>query len=185
MIAKVRCPNLSFYFRHAHHHHTYPARLSTRTQAFIRTLLHTDYLAQKPTILLLQVEFLAAHPNQPFYVGFDYTDGRAVVRVYPLEDSGGPWGVPRDQCNNEYLTRAERGGGRMVLHRVFVSTGEAHYMRWLPLRITSSVLETGVRRLARELEGTQRSDFDAVRPRLVPQIAALDAVTAGTVLETH
>jgi hypothetical protein len=89
VIAKVRCPNLSFYLRHAHHHHTYPARLSTRTQTFIRTLLHTDYLAQKPTILLLQVEFLAAHPNQPFYVGFDYTDGRAVVRVYPLEDSGG------------------------------------------------------------------------------------------------
>ncbi|KAJ6548426.1 hypothetical protein B0H19DRAFT_1237297 [Mycena capillaripes] len=160
-------------------------RLSTRAQTFIRTLLHTDYLAQKPTILLLQVEFLAAHPNQPFYVGFDYTDGRAVVGVYALEDSGGPWGVPRDQCNNEHLMRAERGRQHMVLHRVFVSTGEAHYMRWYPLRMTSSVLATGVRRLARELEGTRRSELDALRPRLVSQIAALDAAMAGTVLETH
>ncbi|KAJ7314856.1 hypothetical protein DFH08DRAFT_894890 [Mycena albidolilacea] len=160
-------------------------RLPTRAQNFIRTLLHTDYLAQKHTIFLLQVEFLAAHPNQPFYVGFDYTDGRAVVRVYALEDSGGPWGVPRDQCNNEHLMRTERGGGRMVLHRVFVSVGEASYMRWFPLRMTSSVLETGVRRLARELEGTQRSDFDAIRPRLMQQIVALDAAAMGKVLETH
>ncbi|KAJ7854572.1 hypothetical protein B0H14DRAFT_3865506 [Mycena olivaceomarginata] len=108
---------------------------------------------------IAKVEFLAANPNQPFYVGFDYTDGRAVVRVYALEDSGGPWGVPRDQCNNEHLMRAERGGGSMVLHRVFVSTGEASYMRWFPLRMTSSVLETG--------------------------IAALDATAMGKVLETH
>jgi hypothetical protein len=92
-----------------------------------------------------------------------------VARVYALEDSGGPWGVPRDRCNNEHLMRAERGGGCMVLHRVFVSTGEAHYMRWFPLRMTSSVLETGVRRLARELEGTRMSHLDAVRPRFVPQ----------------
>jgi hypothetical protein len=167
------------------HNDTYTVRLPTRAQNFIRTLLHTDYLAQKHTIFLLQVEFLAAHPNQPFYVGFDYTDGRAVVRVYALEDSGGPWGVPRDQCNNEYLIRAERGGGRMVLHRVFVSTGEASYMRWFPLRMTSSVLETGVLRLARELEGTRRSDFDSLRPRLMQQIAALDAAAMEKVLETH
>ncbi|KAJ7208788.1 hypothetical protein C8J57DRAFT_1540533 [Mycena rebaudengoi] len=89
----------------------YKVRLPTRAQNFIGTLLHTDYLAQKHTILLLQVEFLAAHPNQPFYVGFDYTDGRAVARVYALEDCGGPWGVPRDRCNNEHLMRAERGRG--------------------------------------------------------------------------
>ncbi|KAJ7197971.1 hypothetical protein GGX14DRAFT_402292 [Mycena pura] len=164
---------------------TYTVRLPTRAQNFIRTLLHTDYLAQKHTILLLQVEFLAAHPNQPFYVGFDYTDGRAVIRVYALEDSGGPWGVPRDRCNNEHLMRAERGGGRMVLHRVFLSTGEANYMRWVPLRTTSSALETGVRRLARELEGTRKRNYDALRPRLVTQIAALDAATTGKMLETH
>ncbi|KAJ7474182.1 hypothetical protein FB451DRAFT_1398178 [Mycena latifolia] len=161
----------------------YVGRLRNRDQNFIRAVLHTDYLASKQAILLAQVEFLAAQPNRPFYIGFDYTAGHPSIELHALEPFDGPWGVPNDQCNAEQVARAQRSGGRVALHRVFCTTVGIAHMRWFPLRSTSGVLGESVRHLARESEGA--ANFDELRPGLMERIAALDVETSRDLVELH
>jgi hypothetical protein len=156
-------------------------RMRTRDRAFLRALVHRDYLALKPSILLAQVEFLAPNPDASFYVGFDYSDGRPSAHVHVWAPGHGLWDIDdNDPCTEEQHARAS---GRYMVQRVALSTGTAVQRPWIPLRTTSSALDDGVRRLARELQGID--GFVVKRSWLVEEIEKLDAETAGDLVEIH
>ncbi|KAJ7106840.1 hypothetical protein C8R43DRAFT_1045301 [Mycena crocata] len=160
-------------------------RSRPRDRDFIRAILHKDYLHSKHSILECQVSFLAVHPDQSFYIGFDYSNGRAEVKLHgfdKLVHVCGPWGIPNEPCNDDQLARAHLAGGRLGLHRAFISHGGMCYMRWFPLFTTSNVLDEGVRRLARELEG---ADSEERKPWLLEKITELISETEVTLVEIH
>ncbi|KAJ7815095.1 hypothetical protein B0H14DRAFT_2848759 [Mycena olivaceomarginata] len=109
--------------------------MHTRDRDFFRALLHQDYLALKPEILAAQAEFIAARPDEPFYVGFDYTGGHATAAVHPFtRETYSLWSTGDERCDEQLRARAECSCGRLVMHRVFISMGDMADLRWFPLR---------------------------------------------------
>ncbi|KAF8146291.1 hypothetical protein K438DRAFT_2028353 [Mycena galopus ATCC 62051] len=69
------------------------SEVSTRDEAFLRALLHDDYLKMKRTILDAELAFLQSNPGTPFYVKFDYGTLYGVceasveaVSAFPLDN---------------------------------------------------------------------------------------------------
>ncbi|KAJ7124609.1 hypothetical protein C8R43DRAFT_1135563 [Mycena crocata] len=143
----------------------------TCDRAFLRALANRDYLIRKSSILLAQVEFLveANDPDAPFYVGIDYTEGQPTVHVHGWASGPGFWNIGEDDpCTEEQHARMRRSNGRYMVHRLALPTGGTLECPWIPLRTMNGILDEGVRRLARELEGPE--DVVAKRAWLVEQI---------------
>ncbi|KAF8207807.1 hypothetical protein K438DRAFT_1814314 [Mycena galopus ATCC 62051] len=158
-----------------------PQHLRTRGRDFIRAILHHDYLKHKHHILLSQIKFLVAHPDQPNYVGFNYTKGRVKIDVYPtVGDVNSPWGVGNDVHDEREVERAQRSGGRYTLHRAFIGIGGMAFLHWFPLRATNAALDELVQRLAGEVD--RSIDVDALKARLLEELAALERAERE---ETH
>ncbi|KAJ7279897.1 hypothetical protein C8J57DRAFT_1711998 [Mycena rebaudengoi] len=154
--------------------------LRTRGRDFIRAILHHDYLKHKHNILLSQIKFFVAHPDQPNYVGFDYTEGRVKIDVHPVADVRNPWGVRKDVRDEIEVERAQRSGGCYTLHRAFISIGGTAFLHWFPLRATNAALDELVRRLAGKVD--RPIDVDTLKAQLVEELAALERAERK---ETH
>lgn len=159
--------------------------MRTRDRDFVRAILHRHYLNSRHAILVSQIQFLAAHPNESFYIGFNYTNGRPDVDIYPCIHVPGPWGVHVDPCNEQEVSRAQSSGRKLVLHRTFISQGTLSYLRWFPLRSTSAAADERVRQMAAELEGIGVESLAAMRPQLLERVAALDLEMEGQIVEIH
>ncbi|KAJ7142634.1 hypothetical protein C8R44DRAFT_725971 [Mycena epipterygia] len=96
-----------------------------------RVLLHRDYLSFKHQILVLQIQFIVAHPDEPFYIG--------------------PWGITDNPSNAQRWARAERSGGRLVLHRAVTGSNGIAY-----------------------LDEAEKDDVAELEPWLMTQVATLD-----------
>ncbi|KAJ7847303.1 hypothetical protein B0H13DRAFT_2362523 [Mycena leptocephala] len=110
--------------------------MPARDRDFLRALVNRDYLAFKDKILASQAEFISADPDEPFYIAFDYSSGYMELGVQPFAVEF-PGGIPveADVGTEQLRARAERSGGRLVLHRVCISKGDAEYFWWVPLRV--------------------------------------------------
>ncbi|KAJ7676578.1 hypothetical protein DFH06DRAFT_1291567 [Mycena polygramma] len=157
--------------------------VGTRDRNFIRGLLQRDYIHHKHAILTSQVEFIAAHPDQPFYVLFDYTSGRPEIEIKPCVGVRGPANVQMNAYNRRQLARATQSGGRLILHRAFISFGGVSCMYWFPLRTRTAVQHEQMRQMATEVAGTE--DATAIELRL-EEMATIEDDTDGSVItETH
>lgn len=126
-------------------------RLKTRDRAFIRALVHKDYLALRRDILTRQTCFLIVHPHVKFYTAFDYSQGAVTVDVFGVptdgkgEDHHQPEWVARWE---DQVRRVAMSDGRMELHTVAIRVGTRTHSLIVPLRSNSWELYDGVTQLA-------------------------------------
>ncbi|KAJ7109595.1 hypothetical protein C8R43DRAFT_1243326 [Mycena crocata] len=137
---------------------SYKDNFSTRSRAFLRFLMHHDYLAQKQRILQLQLEFMRQTKDDPitFYTEFDYTKGEVELAVHPAYDM-------IDICRNsgdtrlwlDHCERRVRDPGRIQLHVAVTAEGDKKKYAVFPLR----------------------SDSPKIRDALVDLVGRYDALT--------
>ncbi|KAJ7934150.1 hypothetical protein B0H13DRAFT_1855334 [Mycena leptocephala] len=64
----------------------FSVELSTCDKAFLRHLVHHDYIKHKEEIFNLQREFMVSS-SSPFYTQFDHIDGDVLLEVLPWNNS--------------------------------------------------------------------------------------------------
>ncbi|KAJ7153274.1 hypothetical protein C8R46DRAFT_1357172 [Mycena filopes] len=128
---------------------------STRETAFLRFLLHADYLSHKHRILSLRAEYLLSDnaTTHPFYVTeFDYSSGPLQLRVLPAKPfitTRLPRGAARLAAGYQ-LRRVMADREKMTLDVAVVANGSEARCWVFPMRSTSPVIYNGLRRLVRE-----------------------------------
>ncbi|KAJ6501023.1 hypothetical protein C8R47DRAFT_1211297 [Mycena vitilis] len=106
-----------------------PAVVSRRNKAFLRALLHDEYLRRKPEILALETEFLRTTPRTDYFILFDYI----VPPCRPCRLSVIPL-AELDSRLADYGLRAARSRGRMRVHLMRVACGGGAELWIYPLR---------------------------------------------------
>ncbi|KAJ6456650.1 hypothetical protein C8R45DRAFT_943461 [Mycena sanguinolenta] len=99
--------------------------LGFRERQFMRQLVQNDYLEGREFICQQQLEIMSSNPEALVVTHFDYTIPPVQLSVRSLTDDdpiidtlngmGAEW--------MDYVSRAERSGGRMQLHVMQVSEG--------------------------------------------------------------
>ncbi|KAJ6447810.1 hypothetical protein C8R47DRAFT_443395 [Mycena vitilis] len=130
--------------------------LPARERAFIRALLHDDYLCMLSELARLTIEFVAEFPTQPFYAAWDY---RAPNTWPALEIR------PRDrfECDNSvaqldelrwdlHWRRMSRSAGRMRMNVVILAQG----CFVIPTRSSTAAFRDGLVRIGDEIHGRGR-----------------------------
>ncbi|KAJ7438912.1 hypothetical protein B0H11DRAFT_572168 [Mycena galericulata] len=126
-----------------------PEPLSSEDIAFIKELVHNDYVSNLHKILSLQVDFLRQFPSVPYVTVFDY--GVGAVHLFVDIRPSRSMEVYTSVNWPEHVPREARSGGRMDLHMAALKfTRSSHVQfRMFPLRLNSATFRDGVRRLAR------------------------------------
>ncbi|KAJ7302906.1 hypothetical protein DFH08DRAFT_945482 [Mycena albidolilacea] len=125
-------------------------RFTSRDRAFLRFLLHHDYLQARRKILFDQVPILRDNPDCPAWTMFDYRHGGVEIGTHliDLEGENAPEWLDR-------VARTVESGGRMQLHVMLLRDGELTKFWVMPLRSNSSFVRDSVVRLgASVVDGT-------------------------------
>ncbi|KAJ7883075.1 hypothetical protein B0H13DRAFT_2344347 [Mycena leptocephala] len=120
-------------------------------RAFMRAVVQKDYEAGRvENIYPSQALCMAMYPSQAFFTIFDYTRGRAKIDVVNAAQAvqfqnllGPEWTTA--------LSRASRSEGRMELHIVHLIEGVQSRYWLVPLRINTSSLYAGIKRISNTL----------------------------------
>ncbi|KAJ6548829.1 hypothetical protein B0H19DRAFT_1265625 [Mycena capillaripes] len=123
---------------------------STRDKAFLRFLLHADYISQKRTVLSLRGEYMAS-PNarEPFYTEFDYVAGVVRISVLPAKSLIEQVPAAADMVDYQ-LRRLASDPSKMSLDVAVVRQGRDIRYWIFPMRSTSSELYDGLVQLVHE-----------------------------------
>ncbi|KAJ7162394.1 hypothetical protein C8R46DRAFT_1104458, partial [Mycena filopes] len=116
-------------------------------KGFIRALLDAEYQCQRLPISVQKLDFMAEHPNTPFFVMFDFTVSPVepyVIHAIPVGSAG--------LDATPHLGRLARSGERLTIHLVHLGHGSRRSYSIFPLRATSSRFHDGLVELARELD---------------------------------
>ncbi|KAJ7633278.1 hypothetical protein FB45DRAFT_1148955 [Roridomyces roridus] len=125
---------------------------TSRQQAFMRAILHEDYLDLKLSIYTKAVRSmrLSGDPNAAYFVMFDYSRGDLIVDVHSLAlksedlscltETQGEW--------DETVARAARSGGRMTIHAMRVLEGNLERLWVVPLRSSTGMVHDELINLA-------------------------------------
>ncbi|KAJ6536349.1 hypothetical protein B0H19DRAFT_1183260 [Mycena capillaripes] len=142
------------------------ASMGPRDRAFLRAILHDDYLRLKADILAREVECLRANPDEDCYVVFDYSIDPFIppqVSVEPMSKL--------DTVFCAYPPLVAKSGGRLRLHIMQVVNGGWTEMWLFPLRFSTCRITTEVELIALEPhsadECRKREDDRARIQRLV------------------
>ncbi|KAJ7663243.1 hypothetical protein DFH06DRAFT_1296086 [Mycena polygramma] len=168
-----------------HHRQRIPfGRFSRREEAFVRFIVHNDYLANKLTILLKQLAFVHRTGSTRFATVFRYLEGRCAISVVPLEEI------------SDSRSLAEREYKPGMVHQVYLHgsqcecrcpmgsrTHQRAVEHTLHMRAESSALMDGVVRIA----GILRDGVDVERlskrwPDLFEELRMLSELD---IKETH
>ncbi|KAJ7457419.1 hypothetical protein FB451DRAFT_1274831 [Mycena latifolia] len=117
-------------------------------RAFVRAVLHRDYLNMRPEIARARAAFLQRFPGQQSFVLFSYMWGRVVVDVQATRG----WLVPAELKTTEWearISRALGSGGREELHVILMKEGTGRHYFLVPLHRSQPELDS--RRLARDV----------------------------------
>ncbi|KAJ7875551.1 hypothetical protein B0H14DRAFT_3437106 [Mycena olivaceomarginata] len=112
--------------------------LTSRERAFLRFLLHHDYLEARGAIFSDKIPIVCDDPEDPSFTIFNYLHGRVKVETFPmsaaLEDK-----VSIDKYIwADHVRRAMDSDGRMELHVMLLRFGDKKDYWILPLRSNSS-----------------------------------------------
>ncbi|KAF7362936.1 hypothetical protein MVEN_00644600 [Mycena venus] len=147
-------------------------RLKARDRAFLRALVHDDYLKSKPLVLPQKLAYMHEFPGEALLTLYDYTNGRVKVTVQrvgsdatKLRLHGSEW--------DDIVARAAASCGRMWVD-VVVMPGSDTMRYWvIPLRTSTSTVYDGLRQLVSELTGDRRTwNSDLVADRLIPLVVS-------------
>ncbi|KAJ7729312.1 hypothetical protein B0H16DRAFT_228343 [Mycena metata] len=121
--------------------------LPARERAFLRYLVHQDYLNHKLEILRRCAEFIVDYgPEEPFYTQFKYWEGAVTVDVLPISELAVS---EEDSVRVKHeIARLARSGGTMQLHvAVIANAGFGRYI-CCPLRTIGTKIQDNLARLA-------------------------------------
>ncbi|KAJ7829568.1 hypothetical protein B0H14DRAFT_2809315 [Mycena olivaceomarginata] len=125
-------------------------QLLVRERAFLRALMHDDYIKHLSHISAEQVKFITNNPTCKLFITlFNYCDGALQIEIHPtmasplsaaLQETGPEW--------MDLLTRAQRSEHRLHLHVVKVPQGLGAKHWVVPLRTSSPTFQQAMRLLA-------------------------------------
>ncbi|KAJ7500027.1 hypothetical protein FB451DRAFT_1162426 [Mycena latifolia] len=113
---------------------------SKQDRAFMRALIHREYLAHRHQIFAAEISVLKQNPQQQTLVCFDYMDGPVVVNVVPwpsptsLLEEAMPYDWVARHYNHGY--RAAASAGRITVHMMNIPSGMKYHYKIFPLRHT-------------------------------------------------
>ncbi|KAJ7923925.1 hypothetical protein B0H13DRAFT_1864403 [Mycena leptocephala] len=119
-------------------------------KAFLRALIHHDYMERRDSIWLWQMRYIRQKPHTMPLVMFDYTVPFLLVQVALGQPDGG------DSAWADCSARAARSRGRMQMHLVKVKDGSSTRHLVFPLRSTTGEVVAGLRRIAADTWRIQR-----------------------------
>ncbi|KAJ7662690.1 hypothetical protein DFH06DRAFT_1325045 [Mycena polygramma] len=154
---------------------------STKDVAFMRALLHRDYLAHRRTIYTQQISQWSQDPMALWYLLFGYMHGpvRVALRPWPQDSAAdsvnelSPDWVTR---HHNHGVRAGQAHGLLEVHVLAIPNGLATHWKIIPMRHRSPEIRDGLRAIARKVAEIPRTDpaFDegvAVELELEPLLA--------------
>ncbi|KAJ6569845.1 hypothetical protein DFH09DRAFT_1362990 [Mycena vulgaris] len=124
--------------------------LSARERAFLRYLVHQDYLRRKDAIIERSTEFfLEFGERQPCYTQFSYADDFLNIKVLPISALTARISKPDSVRGRHEIARLARSGGKMQLHVVVIAdAGWGHFIFCL-MRTTHAQLRDALPPLAK------------------------------------
>ncbi|KAJ7231115.1 hypothetical protein C8J57DRAFT_1581256 [Mycena rebaudengoi] len=160
-----------------------PVLLSARERSFMRVLFHAHFRMHRPTVSLFQIEWMYAHPGEPFYTLFDYTEPSGVcIEVLPHSQ------FPADELDIEWpdiVSRVAKSRGRMDIHVMCVTKGDKKRYMLVPLRSNSSRMHDGLRRIVREIPAGTDIMADDYQSQLLDKIRRFIKANDFLVMEIH
>ncbi|KAJ7248812.1 hypothetical protein C8J57DRAFT_1522274 [Mycena rebaudengoi] len=117
--------------------------LSSKDKAFLRYLLHHDYMQNKQKILALRAEFLMG-TREPFYTTFDYSEGPLKIEVCSVAEKGRTLSVGDQTEWFHQASLASRSNGKIQFDVAIVPRGMCSHIWVFPLRSNSSRLHDGL-----------------------------------------
>ncbi|KAJ6476656.1 hypothetical protein C8R47DRAFT_1323494 [Mycena vitilis] len=135
-----------------------------RERAFMRALLHYEFLALRTRIHAQWAEVLAAGPDIRCSTFFDYRMGEVRIKVGDVPPLiSGKWKPELQQPYWEVmLARESRSGGRMVLNMMSIREGMESRVFLVPLRTNTPQVDHALKRVVASL-GPESTLQDATR----------------------
>ncbi|KAJ7461206.1 hypothetical protein FB451DRAFT_1498452 [Mycena latifolia] len=114
---------------------------SKQDRAYMRALIHRDYLANRPQIFAAEISHMKQNPQELTLVSFDYMNGPVVVDISPwpthttlVEVAAMPYDWVARHHNHGY--RAAASAGRLTVHMMKIPNGMKYHLKIFPLRHT-------------------------------------------------
>ncbi|KAJ7766404.1 hypothetical protein DFH07DRAFT_809819 [Mycena maculata] len=116
--------------------------LPARERAFLRYLLHHDYLKHMEDILDQQVEFFIEFGSEePFYTQFNYIEGALSIEVLPTSQLISSCMSDEDSARGKHeIARLARSADRMQLHVAVIANAGFGRFICCPLRTVNAEL---------------------------------------------
>ncbi|KAJ7481330.1 hypothetical protein B0H11DRAFT_2023484 [Mycena galericulata] len=170
----------------------HPENLGNRELAFLRALVHHDYVERKYEIQQHRDLFMLASPTLKFHLRFDYSNSASGISVIP---HGAPDDNPEasepslkiQSANkptyNEFhefdgyfrLGQTAVSDGRIEVHEIVIASwGENKQMRWIPMRSGTSALVDGLRRMADGIGPSSDPRDPQINARILAGVKDLD-----------
>ncbi|KAJ7148354.1 hypothetical protein C8R46DRAFT_1231364 [Mycena filopes] len=120
--------------------------LSPRARAFMRALVHHEYIANQSDLVRRQLAFRSANPDTDYYVAFDHVetgDGTMLLGLQAIPDVEDLWRFSSRASSDwavvwkEAVARSRRSRGTLELHLLVVKEGWETRMRLFPMRTIS------------------------------------------------
>ncbi|KAJ7939566.1 hypothetical protein B0H13DRAFT_2497447 [Mycena leptocephala] len=125
-------------------------QLLVRERAFLRALMHEDYIKHLSHISAEQIKFITNNPTCKLFITlFNYCDGALQIEIHPTMAS--PLSAVLQETSPEWmdlLSRAQRSEHRLHLHVVKVPQGLGAKHWVVPLRTSSPTFQQAMRLLA-------------------------------------
>jgi hypothetical protein len=139
---------------------------SLHNRAFLRALLHRDYLIHRRQIYAQQISQWAQNPAQLCYVLFDYMKGPVSVDVRPWpRDPSEMLDHPDDWFHRHYNHgyRAANGKWLLEVHLMAIPNGLKIHWKIMPMRHTDPEIVNGLWSIVGKVSGIPTTDptFDS------------------------
>ncbi|KAJ6490240.1 hypothetical protein C8R47DRAFT_1195796 [Mycena vitilis] len=125
-----------------------PEVVPSRERSFMRALIHSDYKQHWFDIAMDEIKLIRNHPNEEFYIIFDYTPLSGVMPVIQNRNTLPDHGVPAHASTEVEWARLAKSNGRMRMHAMRIADGPATRLRMYPVRGGSAVFHRGLLMIA-------------------------------------
>ncbi|KAK7024748.1 hypothetical protein R3P38DRAFT_2951019, partial [Favolaschia claudopus] len=161
-----------------------PDTISPRLLAFMRHLVHHDYLRLKTTAYFYRLYYLFQGAGGPCYITFNYTSGRVALRFEPI-DKWPPVEVSSRSYEVNYpwkeiVERAEDAKGELNLDVMLFPDGMGNNYRVFPMRCSSPMFHARMKELNEQRLRGKVSEGEGLH-----LIRALADGSRGTITELH
>ncbi|KAJ7635827.1 hypothetical protein DFH06DRAFT_1139361 [Mycena polygramma] len=133
---------------------------SSRESAFMRALIHHDYMRVRAQICRISVDEWAVKPDSSLFTLFDCRTGSSVISKANPSRLEFKEGESQSGYRADLVARESRSGGRMSPHIIRVSDGCGQRDWVIPLRRETSDIPDALKRIAANLGSLDSTEVD-------------------------